>query len=294
MDHITVTNRAIPISVDESSVTNNSRYKNTNAKIDNVDKEQRQKLEEFWRLHRNKEKEISPDLFPDIDAHHGTPGDVEEFVTLEVKGIVKQDEYKVTIEEPVLLFNPMQLTDKADVKKPIVASMTRQTETEERTKKQPMVGRSILGVNKKSPVMSFMQEKLKQPNGAELKPRAMPSMSQSAQVQTSRPTITASTASTQRLYPASLKDKTEGKEAARQGDNKKVSVSAGSQGASVSVSKAESDTTKSSFAPEKQLASELELKSRNMPSMSQSAQVQASRPTITASMTSTQRLIQPV
>ncbi|MDC5999375.1 hypothetical protein [Proteus mirabilis] len=290
MDHITVTNRAIPISVDESSVTNNSRYKNTNAKIDNVDKEQRQKLEEFWRLHRNKEKEISPDLFPDIDAHHGTPGDVEEFVTLEVKGIVKQDEYKVTIEEPVLLFNPMQLTDKADVKKPIVASMTRQTETEERTKKQPMVGRSILGVNKKSPVMSFMQEKLKQPNGAELKPRAMPSMSQSAQVQTSRPTITASTASTQRLDPASLKDKTEGKEAARQGDNKKVSVSAGSQGASVSVSKAESDTTKSSFAPEKQLASELELKSRNMPSMSQSAQVQASRPTITASMTSTQRL----
>ncbi|MDC5976417.1 hypothetical protein [Proteus mirabilis] len=73
-----------------------------------------------------------------------------------------------------------------------------------------------------------------------------------------------------------------------------MSVSAGSQGASVSVSKAESDTTKSSFAPEKQLASELELKSRNMPSMSQSAQVQASRPTITASMTSTQRLIQPV
>ncbi|MDC5946175.1 hypothetical protein PPN87_01650 [Proteus mirabilis] len=70
-----------------------------------------------------------------------------------------------------------------------------------------------------------------------------------------------------------------------------MSVSAGSQGASVSVSKAESDTTKSSFAPEKQLASELELKS-NMPSMSQSAQVQASRPTITASMTSTQRLRQ--
>ncbi|MDC5946176.1 hypothetical protein PPN87_01655 [Proteus mirabilis] len=47
-----------------------------------------------------------------------------------------------------------------------------------------------------------------------------------------------------------------------------MSVSAGSQGASVSVSKAESDTTKSSFAPEKQLASEPE-KPRAMPSMSQ-------------------------
>ncbi|MDC5932071.1 hypothetical protein PPN85_01660 [Proteus mirabilis] len=56
------------------------------------------------------------------------------------------------------------------------------------------------------------------------------------------------------------------------------------------MSKTESDTTISSFAPEKQLASEPELKPRAMFSMSQSAQVQTSRPTITTSMTSTQRL----
>ncbi|MDC6013571.1 hypothetical protein PPO09_01660 [Proteus mirabilis] len=118
----------------------------------------------------------------------------------------------------------------------------------------------------------------------ELKSRNMFSMSQSAQVQTSRPTITTSMTSTQRLYPASLKDKTEGKEVARQGDNKKVSVSAGSQGASVSVSKAESDTTISSFAPEKQLANQTGLKSRTISSTSKPTEAQISHQPIVLSV----------